>query len=221
MTTLPPDESADIVARDLLRIGAVSLAPDQPFRWASGRLAPVYCDNRLTMRYPRVRGRIAAAFEGAVKRLGWPCELIVGTATAGIPHAAWLAARTDLPMAYVRSEAKEHGRRRQIEGDPPPGAKAVVIEDLISTGKSSVAVVAPLRAAGIDVSGIMSIFSYGLDAAEAVFEEAGVDVFSLCTFEALVDVAERDALLSGDQIASLRDWYTDPRSWSEARTDSH
>lgn len=217
MTILPPDDSADILARDLLRIGAVSLSPDSPYRWASGRLAPVYCDNRLTMRYPRVRGRIAAAFEGAVTRLGWPCDVVIGTATAGIPHAAWLAARTELPMAYVRSKAKAHGQKQQIEGNPPPGSSAVVIEDLISTGMSSAAVVAPLREAGIEVSGIMSIFTYGLDAANAAFEEAGVDVFSLCTFERLVDVAERDALLQDEQIASLRRWFSDPEAWSNER----
>lgn len=152
-----------------------------------------------------------------MKRLGWPCDLVVGTATAGIPHAAWLAARTELPMAYVRSEAKAHGKKRQIEGNPPPGSSAVVIEDLISTGMSSVAVVAPLREAGIEVSGIMSIFSYGLEAANATSEEAGVNVFPLCTFERLVHVAERDDLLPEDQIASLRSWFSDPEAWSSER----
>ncbi|NNF04620.1 MAG: orotate phosphoribosyltransferase [Rhodothermales bacterium] len=217
MTTHPPDVSAERVARDLLEIGAVSLSPEKPFRWASGRLAPVYCDNRLTMRYPRVRGRIAASFESAIKRVGWPCDVVVGTATAGIPHAAWLAARVELPMAYVRSEAKAHGKKRRIEGAPPPGSRAVVIEDLISTGMSSVAVVEPLREAGIEVSGIMSIFSYGLEVAEEAFDQAGVDAFSLCTFGTLVDLAERDSLLPARQIASLRRWYSDPEAWSNER----
>jgi len=205
------------IARHLLRIGAVSLSPSDPYTWASGRLSPVYCDNRLTLGYPDVRADIAAGFADILHEKGLPCDVIVGTATAGIPHAAWLAERTGLPMAYVRSKAKEHGRGNQIEGLAPEGAHAVVIEDLVSTGMSSTAVLAPLAEAGVKVEAVLAIFTYGLPSANEAFRNAGVPLFTLSNFGALIDVAsETDALTDAD-LESMRAWYRNPSRWSADR----
>jgi orotate phosphoribosyltransferase len=205
------------IARELLRIKAISLSPSEPFTWASGRLSPIYCDNRLSLGYPEVRTLIANGFEALIKEKGLSCDVIVGTATAGIPHAAWLAGNMDLPMAYVRSAPKGHGKGNQIEGLAPSGARAVVIEDLISTGMSSTAVLKPLAEAGVEVLAVLAIFTYGLDVADRAFQAAGVPYFTLSDFPALVEVAEESALLSESELESLKSWYRDPDSWSVER----
>lgn len=205
------------IASELLRIGAVSLSPSKPFTWASGRLSPVYCDNRLSMGYPEVRKEITSGFEKVLAANHIPCELVVGTATAGIPHAAWLAHRLDAPMAYVRSAPKGHGKGNQIEGSATPGSKAVVIEDLVSTGMSSTAVLAPLKEAGVQVQAVLAIFTYGMKAAQTAFGNAGVPLFTLSDFPTLIEVARQQALLSPNELDSLSSWYKDPEAWSKER----
>jgi len=177
----------------------------------------VYCDNRLTLGYPDVRRDISAGFATLLKENSIPCDVIIGTATAGIPHASWLADRMELPMAYVRSKAKEHGRGNQIEGLAPEGAHAVVVEDLVSTGMSSTAVLAPLADAGVKVEAVMAIFTYGLVAAEAAFEKAGVPLFTLSDFPTLIQEAALSDSLSEDDIISLQAWYRNPARWSSDR----
>jgi orotate phosphoribosyltransferase len=210
-------ERALRMAHHLLRIGAVSLSPSQPFTWASGRLSPVYCDNRLTLGYPNVRSDIAAGFEAILHEQDIPCDVVIGTATAGIPHAAWLADRLDVPMAYVRGAAKAHGRGNQIEGLAPEGAHAVVIEDLVSTGMSSTAVLAPLSERGVQVEAVLAIFTYGLPSADDAFEKAGVPLFTLSSFSALVEAASSTGSLSEAEVDSLRSWYENPSQWSQDR----
>ena len=211
------DDRARRIARHLLRIGAVSLSPSKPFTWASGRLSPVYCDNRLSLGYPDVRSDIAACFAAVMREEKIPCDVIVGTATAGIPHAAWLADRVGLPMAYVRAKAKEHGRGNQIEGLAPEGAHAVVIEDLVSTGMSSTAVLAPLKEAGVQVEAVMAIFTYGLPSAKEAFDAVGMRLVTLSNFAALVEVAAESGSFSDEDLESMRAWYRNPALWSTDR----
>ncbi len=205
------------IAADLLAIGAVSLSPEAPFTWASGLRSPIYCDNRLTMAHPPVRRRLAEGFAALLRRHGLTPGVIVGTATAGIPHAAWLADRLDLPLAYVRAQPKAHGRGNRIEGRIAPGQRAVVVEDLISTGRSSMAVVEAVQAAGAHVEALLAVFSYGLPAARALFEQAGVPCYTLTGFETLLAVAEAEGRLSPEALHSLRAWQQDPQAWSDAR----
>lgn len=202
------------IAAYLLEIGAVALSPEQPFTWASGLRSPIYCDNRKTLAYPEIRRTVASGFEELLRAQGLEPQVIAGTATAGIPHAAWLADRLDLPMAYVRSKPKEHGRGNQIEGQVEIGQSVVVVEDLVSTGGSSVAVVDVLRSAGAQVLSVVSIFSYGLPAAERRFREADVPLHPLTDLDVLLSVAEEQRLLGGEALASLRAWREDPEGWS-------
>lgn len=209
-----PREVAREVARDLLSIGAVSLAPSKPFLWASGRRSPVYCDNRLTLGHPAVRMRICRAFVERLSFKDWRIDAVVGTATAGIPHAAWLAHELDVPMAYVRSSAKAHGRENRVEGHITPGSRVVVVEDLVSTGMSSTSVLPPLREAGLTVAGVVAIFTYGLDVAEEAFVEAGVPLETLSSFPVLIQVAADEGDMTEEDLASLQEWYRDPSGWS-------
>ncbi len=214
-----PDASnlARSLARALLRIGAVSLRPHDPFTWSSGLRAPIYCDNRRTLAHPSVRGAIADGFADVVRAHGGESITVAGTATAGIPHAAWLAERLDAPMSYVRSAAKTHGQGRRIEGARlGPDNEVVVVEDLISTGGSALDAVSAVRRAGATVQGVLAIFSYGLDAADAAFAEAGVARHVLTSFPTLLQVAHRDHGLSDDARTLLEDWRTDPEAWSHA-----
>jgi len=211
------DELARRIARHLLRIGAVTLSPTKPFTWASGRLSPVYCDNRLTLGYPEVRSDVAKGFAAVIREEGIRCDVIVGTATAGIPHAAWLAEKTELPMAYVRSKAKQHGRTNQIEGLAPDGARAVVIEDLVSTGMSSTAVLGPLTDAGVQVEAVLAIFTYGLPSAKKAFAEAAVPLHTLSSFPTLIEEASTSSSLTSEDLNSLQAWYRNPARWSADR----
>lgn len=215
-----PREIAQEIARDLLSIGAVSLAPAKPFLWASGRRSPVYCDNRLTLGHPAIRKRICRAFVDRLNQKDWRVNAVVGTATAGIPHAAWLAHELDVPMAYVRSSAKAHGRENRLEGHIASGSRVVVVEDLVSTGLSSTSVLAPLREAGLDVAGVVAIFTYGLDVAEEAFTAAGVPLETLSSFPVLIQVAADDGDMRPEDLASLQDWYRDPSGWSVAHGGS-
>jgi orotate phosphoribosyltransferase len=216
---MPPETRVlpQTLAADLLRIKAVGFSPDAPFTWASGLKSPVYCDNRLTLAWPDVRARIAAGFGALIQAAGWQPEVIIGTATAGIPHAAWLADRLQLPMAYVRSKPKDHGRGNQIEGRVEAGQQGVIVEDLVSTGMSSLAVVQAVREAGVAVLGVVAIFSYDLPVARQAFAAAQVPLRPLLTFADLLSVAQAEALLSPDALASLQAWHADPQAWSDAR----
>lgn len=205
------------IARHLLDIDAVRLAPDDPFTWSSGLQAPIYCDNRLTMAHPSVRRAIAQAFAETVRDAEWRADVIAGTATAGIPHAAWLAERLDRPMAYVRSAAKGHGRQNRIEGRVASGQSVVVVEDLISTGQSAHAAASALQAQGAVVEGLLAIFTYELEAATARFAEAPFSVHPLTTLGTLVRVARERGDLSASQRKALAAWRTDPEGWAAAR----
>ena len=205
------------IAGDLLRIKAVTLSPEAPFTWASGLKAPIYCDNRLTMAYPAVRRVLTEGFAARLDEHNLKPEVIVGTATAGIPHAAWLADHLDLPMAYVRSKPKAHGRGNQIEGRLAPGQRVVIVEDLVSTGMSSMKVVEAVRAqAGAEVLALLAIFTYGLPGVADCFAEAGSPFYTLTDFDALTAVAFEQHTLSEDDLQSLKAWQQDPQAWSEA-----
>lgn len=206
------------IASDLLALGAVILSPDAPFTWASGLRSPIYCDNRLTLSTPAVRDHIAEGFARIVAEQGFEPDVVVGTATAGIAHAAWLADRLTLPMAYVRSKPKGHGRGNQIEGRVEEGQRVVLVEDLVSTGGSSVAAVEALRQAGAEVAAVLAIFSYGLDASRDAFEEADVPLHTLTDYGTLLDVAAAEGRLDEEARAVLRAWRADPQSWSAERT---
>ena len=203
------------IAQDLLSIGAVFLRPEQPFTWASGIQSPIYCDNRLTLSAPAVRDRVERALADTVRRYHPDSEMLMGTSTAGIAHAAITATLLDLPMGYVRGEAKSHGRANRIEGRLEPGAKVVVIEDLISTGGSAVEVVEALREAGAEVLGIVSIFTYGMRRGLERLAAAGVVNHSLSNLDALVEVAAEQGYIAPEwkeRILRFRDNPSDT-SW--------
>jgi orotate phosphoribosyltransferase len=210
-----PDALARALAADLLAIEAVLLRPDDPFTWASGLRAPIYCDNRLTLAHPPVRTRITDGFRQTLVRAGLAPDVVAGTATAGIPHAAWLAGRLGAPMAYVRGAAKGHGRENRIEGRVAAGDAVVLVEDLVSTGGSALDAVAALREAGAAVAAVVAIFSYGFDAAHARFADAGVPLHVLTTFPTLVDVAADAGALDPDARRTLARWHADPKAWSD------
>lgn len=205
-------ENRQLIARHLLDIHAVVLSPDEPFTWASGIHSPVYCDNRLVLAYPDVRGDVIAAFVDLIKKHYPDVEVIAGTATAGIPHAALIAEALHLPMAYVRSSAKSHGRKKQIEGIIKPGQKVVVIDDLISTGGSVLTAVHALEEVQANVLGVAAIFTYLLPKADVNFYEAGVALHTLTDFETLIQLAVSEGHISQTQLDQLKKWYADPTS---------
>lgn len=216
---LSSTERAESLADALLRIAAVSLRPHEPFTWSSGLAAPIYCDNRRTLAHPPVRRTIADGFADVVRDQDWGPLTVAGTATAGIPHAAWLAEQLDAPMAYVRSSAKSHGQGRRIEGARlGDGDRVVVVEDLISTGRSSLDAVSAVRETGATVPAVLAIFSYGLEAARVAFQEAEVSCHVLTTFPVLLDVAGRAHSLSEEARDLLDDWQADPKAWSQKHT---
>ena len=203
------------LASGLLEAGAVRLSPREPFTWASGLKAPIYCDNRQLLGLPELRSRIAE--ELARRASESSPTLIAGTSTAGIPWAALVADRLGLPMSYVRPEPKKHGMGRQVEGPNTRGHRVVLLEDLISTGGSSLKCVEGLRAEGAEVIEILALFSYGLPAAEEAFRAAEVALRVLATFDELAARAESQGILQGDDQASLAEWRRDAAAWSRAR----
>ncbi|WED54258.1 MULTISPECIES: orotate phosphoribosyltransferase [Exiguobacterium] len=204
------------IAEALLQIEAVTLSPTEPYTWSSGLKSPIYCDNRLTLSFPNVRQVIV---DGLVKSVN-PTEVdvIAGTATAGIPHGALLADRLGLPFIYVRSSAKGHGKGNQIEGKLEAGARVLVIEDLLSTGMSSIDAAQAIREAGGEVTGIQAIFSYGLPVLQKNLADADLSATSLTTFSELIEVAKNTGVLNRSELDSLRDWQEDPRAWSDLVT---
>jgi len=203
-----------LIAEKLLEINAVALKPEEPFTWASGLRSPIYCDNRLTLSYPKVRKAIAAGLQQLIQESFPGTEVIAGTATAGIPHAAWVSDLMDLPMCYVRSKAKGHGKGNQIEGKAEAGQKVVVVEDLISTGGSVITAVQALREAGCDVLGVVSIFTYGLEKGKELLQENEIKSKSLTDFETLIEVAISKGIVTGDNQKSLLLWSKNPAEWS-------
>jgi orotate phosphoribosyltransferase len=204
-------------ARTLLQSSAVVLRPAAPFRFASGLLSPIYCDNRILISLPRQRRQVTRWFAGLIEQERILVEVVAGTATAGIPHAAWLAAELRLPMVYVRSQAKGHGKEQLVEGIPPAGKHTVVVEDLATTGSSSLASVAALRETGATVGHVLAIFSYGFPATAEAFTQAGVQLHPLTTLPTLLDVAVRTRVLSPAERQMVTDWAADPAAWSQAR----
>lgn len=205
------------IAKDLLSIQAVFLKPQEPFTWASGIKSPIYCDNRLTLSSPKVRANIEAGLAQIVREKFPQAEVLMGTSTAGIAHAAITATILDLPMGYVRSGSKDHGRGNQIEGRLEKGQKVVVIEDLISTGGSCIDVVNALREAGAEVLGIASIFTYGMKKGVDRLAEANVVNFSLSNLDALVEVAAEEGYIQQEDCARLIKFRNNPsdESWRE------
>ena len=206
------------IAKDLLSIGAVFLSPEKPFTWASGITSPVYCDNRLTLTAPEVRTHVEEGLAEIIRREYPDCEVLMGTSTAGIAHAAITAHLLGLPMGYVRSGAKDHGRGNQIEGKLNPGEKVVVVEDLISTGGSVLEVVNVLREAGAEVLGIASIFTYGMKKGLERLESANVKNVSLSNFDAVAEVAAKEGYIKPEDVQKLLKFRDNPsdESWIRA-----
>ncbi|HRD53827.1 MAG TPA: orotate phosphoribosyltransferase, partial [Flavobacteriales bacterium] len=201
------------VAEFLLQIKAVKLSPKKPFTWASGWKSPIYCDNRKTLSYPAVRTYIRQQFVHVINsEFGRP-DMIAGVATGGIAHGALVAHDLGLPFIYVRSSAKEHGMKNMVEGDLTVGRSVVVVEDLVSTGKSSLNAVEALREAGCEVKGMVSIFTYGFDEATKAFTKAKVHLHSLTNYSVLVDQALRDEYITEKDLLPLNEWRKDPANW--------
>ncbi len=198
-----------IVAKNLLEIGAVFLRPDDPFTWASGIKSPIYCDNRLTLSEPKVRDIIENALAETIKNNFPNCEKLMGTSTAGIAHAAITGHIMNLPVGYVRASSKDHGRNNKIEGKLNKGDKVVVVEDLISTGGSSLDVVKVLQDAGADVLGIVSIFTYNTKRANNMFSEANVKSISLSNINVLADVAADEGYIQKQQVKEIIEWVSE------------
>lgn len=199
-----------LIAKDLLSIGAVFLRPEDPFTWASGIKSPIYCDNRLTLTAPEVRNHVENALAETIRKEYPSCEVLMGTSTAGIAHAAITAHILGIPMGYVRSGAKDHGRNNQIEGKLEKGQKVVVVEDLISTGGSVIEVVNVLREAGAEVLGVVSIFTYGMQKGLDRLKEANVKNISLSDFDAVAKVAAKEGYIKQEDIKKLITFRNNP-----------
>ena len=203
-----------IIAEKLLQAGAVKLSPEHPFTWASGWKSPIYCDNRKVLSFPFLRDFIKSELCNVIFEQFPDAELLAGVATAGIAWGAMAADQLKLPFVYVRPKPKDHGLGNQVEGFFEAGQKAVVVEDLISTGKSSLQVVDVLRNAAVEVVGMVSIFNYGFDAAQEAFKKAGVDLESLTSYESLIKLAIEKNIVSEDAEHLLQSWRKDPAAWS-------
>ena len=203
------------IAKDLLSIGAVFLRPEQPFTWASGIKSPIYCDNRLTLTAPEVRNHVEEGLAELIRKHYPEVEVLMGTSTAGIAHAAITATILNLPMGYVRSGSKDHGRGNQIEGKLEKGQKVVVVEDLISTGGSCIEVVEALRNAGADVLGIVSIFTYGMQKGLDRLAAAEAKNYSLSNLDALVEVAAEEGYIKAEDKERIIQFRNNPsdESW--------
>lgn len=211
-------ETKTLIASDLLKIKAVFLRPEEPFTWASGIKSPIYCDNRLTLTAPEVRTDVENALAALIREKYPDTEVLMGTSTAGIAHAAITAHLLNLPMGYVRSGVKDHGRQNQIEGKLEKGQKVVVVEDLISTGGSVIEVVNVLREAGADVLGIVSIFTYGMKKGLERLAEANVENTSLTDFDCVIRVAAEQGYIKHEDVERLTAFRNNPsdESWIHA-----
>lgn len=202
------------IAKNLLKIKAVSLSPEQPFTWASGIKSPIYCDNRLVLSYIEERAAVIREMVRIIKEKFPECESLMGTATAGIPHASICAWEMGLPTGYIRSKAKEHGKGKQMEGYYYPGMKVVVVEDLISTGGSSLQAVEAAREAGCEVLGLVAIFTYSLEKAKQAFAEAGVTYYTLSNYEELVEAAIEENYIEESSLRKLQKFQKNPSDMS-------
>ena len=203
------------LAAGLLRIGAVLLRPDEPFTWASGWRSPIYCDNRRILSDPELRSLVAEAFAEKVSELYPDAEVVAGVATGAIAHGVLAADRLGKPFVYVRPKPKDHGTGSQVEGFLPEGAKVVVIEDLVSTGMSSLAAVDALRKAGAEVLGMVAIFTYGFDIASERFKDAGVELTTLSNYGSLIEEATAEGLAGQSETELLQEWRKDPANWNK------
>lgn len=202
------------VAEKLLQISAIKLSPQQPFTWASGWKSPIYCDNRKVLSFPYIRDFVKSELCSVIFEQFPDADVLAGVATAGIAWGAMAADQLKLPYVYVRPKPKEHGLGNQIEGNLEKGQKVVVIEDLISTGKSSLQVVDVLKAAGVDVIGMVAIFTYGFSAAGEAFKNAGIPLKTLTNYPTLIDLAVEKAIVSPEQQKTLLNWSSDPANWN-------
>ncbi len=208
-------DTASQIAEFLLQIKAIKLQPSQPFTWASGWKSPIYCDNRISLSYPSIRSAIRDALVRSIRSNAPAAGLIAGVATAAIPQGALVADQMDLPFVYVRSSPKGHGRENLIEGELKRGQKTIVIEDLVSTGKSSLKAVEALREAGCEILALICIFNYGFKEAEKNFRDSDCPVISLCTYEILLQKALESGYISKDEIATLEAWRKAPEIWPQ------
>jgi len=208
------NEVAQKVAESLLQIKAIKLQPKKPFTWASGWKSPIYCDNRVALSHPPIRTYIRQKLAELIQEEFGSVEMISGVATAGIPQGVLVAQDLGLPFTYVRSSSKDHGRENQIEGEVISGQRAVVIEDLISTGRSSLKAVHALREADCNVVGLVSIFTYGFAEAEANFAEAKCRHLSLCNYNDLLEVAAKHNYILNSDVEMLEQWRANPSEWS-------
>jgi orotate phosphoribosyltransferase len=215
MSKLTLSELPTQIAKSLLEIEAVALRPSDPFTWTSGIKSPIYCDNRLTMTYPAIRDLIAEGFATIIRENYPDAEVIAGTSTAGIPHAAWVAQKLNLPMAYIRDKAKGHGKQNQIEGRVNPGQKVVVIEDLISTGGSSLKAGLAVREAGAEVLAVLAIFTYEFDSAAQSFADEKMPLATLSNYSALIQTAVQLGKVAPEDVAALQAWRQDPQSFGK------
>jgi len=210
------DDTSLLIAEYLLQVKAVRLQPDAPFTWASGWKSPIYCDNRITLSYPSIRTFIRQALVKAIEeRFGKP-DVIAGVATAAIAQGALVAEAMGLPFVYVRSSPKDHGRQNLIEGEVRAGQSVVVIEDLVSTGMSSLKAVHALRTAGCDVKGMIAVFTYGFGKAEQNFEQEQCPLVTLCNYDTLVQKALESGTINANQLETLRQWREQPETWGQS-----
>lgn len=207
------DATAAKIAEYLLEINAIKLNLEAPFTWTSGWKSPIYSDNRLSLSHPHVRNFIKQALGALIQQQFNGAQAIIGVATAGIAPGALAADAIDLPFGYVRSEPKKHGMGKQVEGDIQPGQRVVVVEDLVSTGKSSLQAVQSLRDFGCEVLGMVSIFTYGFDAAKQAFAQANCPYHSLSNYETLIEVAAKKGIIQQNQLAVLGEWRKTPDTW--------
>jgi len=207
------DKYSRDIAKNLLQINAIKLSPQNPFTWASGMRSPIYCDNRLTLSFPDLRNLIAEAFVSQLESMDCEIDAIGGVATAGIPHGVLVAEKMNKPFFYVRSKPKAHGRKNLIEGLLQKGSKVVLIEDLISTGMSSLMAVEVVRQQGSDVQCVMSIFNYGFQKAIHAFETKKCTFASLCNYDLLLEEALAINYIQADHFEMLKKWKSDPEGW--------
>jgi orotate phosphoribosyltransferase len=206
-------KNASVIADKLLQVRAVKLSPDQPFTWASGWKSPIYCDNRKVLAHPHERDFIKSELANVIFEQFPDVDVIAGVATAGIPWGAMAADQLKLPFCYVRPKPKEHGLGNQIEGDLQSGQSVLIVEDLISTGKSSLQVVDVLVKADVQVAGMVAIFTYGFPQADAAFEQAGVKLVTLSNYPALIERAIGKGLVTSEQEEILLNWRQNPATW--------
>ncbi len=207
-------ETAIKTAELLLQIKAIKLEPQQPFTWASGWKSPIYCDNRITLSYPPIRNYIREQFARQIEELYGKPDVIAGVATGAIGIGMLVAEYMNLPFIYVRPEAKGHGRKNQVEGVINSGQSVVIIEDLISTGKSSLNAVKALQEAGANIKGLIAIFTYGFNTAEENFKNAGIELHTLSSYEQLIDTAQKTHYINASEAETLKSWRQDPSNWN-------